>query len=87
MAGQGFGSASPALAQLQGNAMSQAIASNAANAGNINYQAAQGNAAQNLASQTQAQTGWQQAQQSDIARRSLNEQYAASLAQAISGMV
>jgi hypothetical protein len=87
MAGQGFGSASPALAQLQGNAMSQALASNAANAGNIQYQAAQGNAQQNLASQTQAQTGWQQAQQTDVARRALNEQYAASLAQAISGLV
>lgn len=87
MAGQGFGSRSPALAQIQANAMSQAIANAASNAGNIRYQAAQGNAGQQLASEAQAQTGWNQAQQQDVQRRALNEQYQASLAQAMAGLV
>lgn len=87
MAGQGFGSRSPALQAMQQNAMSQALASNAANATQLNTTAAQQNAQQNLASQTQAQTGWYQAQQQDIARRQVNQQYASSLAAALAGAV
>lgn len=87
MAGQGFGAGSPALQQMNSNAMSQAIASNASNANNLRYTSAQGNAQQQLAGQTQAQTAWSQAQQQDIARKALNEQYSASLAGAIAGLV
>jgi hypothetical protein len=87
MAGQGFGSRSPALAQMQNNAMSQAMANAASNAGNIQYQAAEGNAKQNLGAESQAQAGWYQQQQQDIARRSLDQQYQSSLAAAMAGLV
>ena len=87
MAGQGFGSQSPALQQIQQNAMSQAIAGNASNANNLIYGAAQGNAQQVLAEQTQAQNAWYQQQQQQIARNQLNEQYQQSLAGAMAGLV
>jgi len=87
MAGQGFGSRSPALAQMQANAMSQAIANSAANAGNIRYQAAEGNAKQQLGSEQAAQSGWYADQQQDIARRGVNSQYKSSLAAALAGLV
>jgi hypothetical protein len=87
MAGQGFGSRSPALAAQQQNAMLQALAAGQNSAQNIQYQAAQGNAQQQLAGQQLQQQAWQNWNQADIARRQQSTQLAAAGLGALAGII
>lgn len=87
MAGQGFGSTSPALSGQQQNAMMQALASGQQNAQNLGWQAAQGNATQELAGQTEQQNAWNNWNNADIARKQTSSNYYTGLANALAGAI
>lgn len=87
MSGQGFGSQSPALLQMQNNAMSQALGQAASNENNQRWAAAQGNASHVLNAQKAGEQNWADYNQADIERRKTSTGYATGLMSALAGLI
>jgi hypothetical protein len=87
MAGQGFGSRSPALSGQQQNAMMQALAQGQTAAQNVGFTAAQQNAQQVLAGQTEQENQWNDYNQAQIGRAGVNANVYGSTVGALAGII
>lgn len=87
LAGKGFGSNSPLMAALSGQAQAAGVASNASNETNLRTNAAQMNAKQQLAGQTEAENQYASRQQEDIERHRNYLSSYNSLIGALSGLI
>lgn len=85
-AASGFGAASPLLQALQGTIQAQRMGADAAAERETNWNAAQGNAQQLLASQQAAERNWLDYNTTDIERRKANQQYQTSLLGILAGL-
>jgi hypothetical protein len=87
LAGQGFGSKSPLLAQLSGNIAQARMGGDAAADREIRWDAATGNAAHVQKSQVANQNAAVAFNDQDIKRRQSNNQYTTNLLSLLAGMV
>lgn len=86
LAGRGFGSQSPLLAALTGQAQMANMANKSGQQQGIEWNSAQGNAQHLLASETARANVWNQKEQQDIARRQLAQSGRNAFMAALSGM-
>lgn len=87
LGGRGLGSNSPLLNAITGQNQMQNLLANTQGAQQINWNAAQGNAQQVLADQTQQEKNWSDLQNQDIGRRQINQSGMNAILAAMAGAV